>query len=371
LHKKSKILIVGQTPPPFGGQAIMIERILHFQYDDITFFHVKMNFSSDMNDIGRVQFKKIFELIRVVCNIYKFRIFHNVKILYYPPAGPNTVPILRDIVILFLTRFLFKKTIFHFHAGGLSNKFAELKPVIQWSFKKAYFYPDLTIRLSKLNPEDGKFLNTKTDVVIPYGIDDFADKCDLNKTEREGKVHILYTGVLKDSKGVSVLINAIGLIVNSGHANIIVSLMGKFDSNEYELELRKLISEKKLDSYVRILGVKTGTEKLKFFHECDIFCFPSYFESETFGIVLLEAMQFSKAVVATNWRGIPDVVKHEESGFLVEINNVEQLSQALIRVITDEKLRISLGSNGRKLFKEKFTVEVFKQNFYDAIKHCI
>ena len=261
------MLVVGQTPPPFGGQAIMIERILNFQYDDIAFFHVKMNFSSDMDDIGRVQFKKIFELIRVVLNIYKFRIFHNTRILYYPPAGPNTVPILRDIVILFLTRFLFKKTIFHFHAGGLSNKFAELKPVIQWAFKKAYHYPDLTIRLSRLNPEDGKFINSKTDLVIPYGIDDFADKCDSKKINNEGKVHILYTGVLKDSKGVSDLISATSLIVNSGHSNIIVSLMGKFDSHEYELELKKLISENNLESYVRILGVKTGTEKLRFFHE--------------------------------------------------------------------------------------------------------
>ena len=127
LRKKSKVLIVGQTPPPFGGQAIMIERILNFQYDDIAFFHVKMNFSSDMDDIGRVQFKKVFELIRVVLNIYKFRIFHNTRILYYPPAGPNTVPILRDIVILFLTRFLFKKNHFPFSRWWLVKQICRVK----------------------------------------------------------------------------------------------------------------------------------------------------------------------------------------------------------------------------------------------------
>jgi len=62
LPKKSKILVVGQTPPPYGGQAIIIEQILNFHYNDISFIHVRMNFSSDMNDIGKVQIKKFFEL---------------------------------------------------------------------------------------------------------------------------------------------------------------------------------------------------------------------------------------------------------------------------------------------------------------------
>jgi glycosyltransferase involved in cell wall biosynthesis len=371
LPKKSKILVVGQTPPPYGGQAIMIEQILNFHYNDISFIHVRMNFSSDMNDIGKVQIKKFFELIGVIFTIYKQRILHNVKILYYPPAGPNTVPILRDILILLTTRFLFKKTIFHFHAGGLSEKLSELKPIFRWALKKAYLNPDLTIRLSKSNPDDGSFLSTRRDVILPYGIDDFASKLNLNGIKADSNIRILYAGLLKESKGISILINALSSIVAKGYKDICVSLMGKFESAKYEQEVRNMINSKGLEKYINILGVKSGVEKFSFFYESDIFCFPTYFECETFGIVLLEAMQFSKPIVATRWRGVPDIVKDDENGFLVEPRDAEALSLALIKLITNKDLRIRMGKRGLNLYREKFTTEIFKRNFHNVLQDCL
>jgi len=60
---RNKILVVGQTPPPFGGQAIMIERLLEGKYKDTELFHVRMSFSREMNEMGRFSFFKIFHLI--------------------------------------------------------------------------------------------------------------------------------------------------------------------------------------------------------------------------------------------------------------------------------------------------------------------
>lgn len=364
-------MIVGQTPPPYGGQAIMIERILNFQSDELRFFHVRMHFSSEMNDIGKVQIKKFFELFRVIATIWKYRIFHNVRILYYPPAGPNTVPILRDVLILLSTRFLFRKTIFHFHAGGLSEKFSSLKPILRLAFRKAYFYPDLTIRLSKLNPNDGVFLRTKKDIIIPYGIDDESEKIRLPVFRPSALVSILYTGILQESKGISVLIKAARLLLSKGCSNFELLLMGRFESKQYEHEVQMAISENGLGSYIKLLGVRTGNEKLSVFQQCDIFCFPSFFESETFGIVLLEAMQFAKPVVATNWRGIPDIVCDGITGFLVAPKCETSLAAALLKLIADENLRRQFGMNGRNRLKERFTTEHFKRNFQTAIMEGI
>lgn len=371
MQKRHKILIVGQTPPPYHGQAIMIEKILNFQSDELRFFHVRMNFSSDMNDIGKVRFNKFFELFKIIAAIYWHRIVHNVKILYYPPAGPDTVPILRDIVILSTTRFLFQKIIFHFHAGGLSEKFAQLKPAIRFGYKRAYFHPDLTIRLSKLNPDDGNFLKTKKDLIVPYGIDDVTGQaCIETKTQNE-RVHILFAGVLKETKGVGVLIEAAALMVANGCDNFQVSLMGRFDSKQYEAQVKSLIQEKNLENHVEFLGVKTGTEKFAFFRQCNIFCFPSFYEAETFGVVLLEAMQFAKPLVATRWRGIPDIVKEGVNGLLVEPQNSNSLGEVLMVLIKDENLRNEFGKNGAKAFREKYTTEIFRQNFQDAVRQCI
>ena len=50
-----KVLIVGQTPPPYHGQAIMIERLLRAPFSRVQLFHVRMDFSESIGDVGRLQ----------------------------------------------------------------------------------------------------------------------------------------------------------------------------------------------------------------------------------------------------------------------------------------------------------------------------
>ena len=94
------------------------------------------------------------------------------KILYYPPAGPNRVTIFRDFAILLPTRWLFGKTIFHFHASGLSEIYERLPAWQRWLFRRAYYNADAGIRLSALTPDDARQLRVRREYVIANGIDD-------------------------------------------------------------------------------------------------------------------------------------------------------------------------------------------------------
>jgi mRNA-degrading endonuclease RelE of RelBE toxin-antitoxin system len=57
-----KVLVVGQTPPPFHGQAIMIERLLVARFSRLELCHVRMAFSSSIADVGRVRPGKLLHL---------------------------------------------------------------------------------------------------------------------------------------------------------------------------------------------------------------------------------------------------------------------------------------------------------------------
>ncbi|MCB0778123.1 MAG: hypothetical protein KDC03_01035, partial [Flavobacteriales bacterium] len=57
-----RVLVVGQTPPPFGGQAVMIEALLAGRYDRIHLEHVRLAFSDDMDSVGRFQWRKVLLL---------------------------------------------------------------------------------------------------------------------------------------------------------------------------------------------------------------------------------------------------------------------------------------------------------------------
>ena len=66
---RNRILVVGQTPPPFGGQAIMIEALLDGKYKKAKLFHVRMSFSKEMDDMGKFALSKVFHLLKVVIEI--------------------------------------------------------------------------------------------------------------------------------------------------------------------------------------------------------------------------------------------------------------------------------------------------------------
>ncbi|HLP61218.1 MAG TPA: glycosyltransferase family 4 protein [Candidatus Deferrimicrobium sp.] len=360
----NKILVVGQTPPPFHGQSIMIEQMLKGSYNDVKLYHVRMHFSRGGDDIGRFQPGKMLHLLVIIIKIifYKFRF--NIKVLYYPPAGPNKIPVLRDLIILFFTRFLFRRVIFHFHAGGVSTIYEQLPAILKWMYRKCYFNPDAAVRLSEFNPEDGAFLKAKKEFIVPNGIEDLAPGFKQNNTEiKAGRTtcRLLYVGALKETKGLMLLIEACGLLKERG-LDFMLQAVGEFESVAFQEAVITKVAQYKLADMVSFPGVLTGDAKLEQYAGADIFCYPTFFESETFGIVLLEAMQFSLPIVAARWRGVQSVVRDGVTGFLVPILDSAALADKLACLITNPALRMEMSTKSRGIFLQEYTIEKFHEN---------
>jgi glycosyltransferase involved in cell wall biosynthesis len=360
----NKILVVGQTPPPFHGQSIMIDLMLKGNYKDIKLYHVRMHFSRGMDDVGRFQLGKMFHLPAIIMKIifYKFR--YNIKVLYYPPAGPNKVPVLRDLIILSCTRFLFKRVIFHFHAGGVSTFYEQLPTLLKWFYRRCYFKPDAALRLSEFNPDDGAFLKAKKEFIVPNGIADhavgFKPKPPATAAGKS-PCRILYVGALKETKGVMVLIEACGLLKERG-LDFTLQAVGEFESIAFRIGVLLNVAQYYLDEMVEFPGVLIGDAKLQRYANADIFCYPTYFESETFGIALLEAMQFSLPVVAARWRGVQSVVRDGVTGFLVPIKDSAALADKLASLIANPALRTEMSAKSREIFLQEYTIEKFHEN---------
>tara|TARA_B100000524_G_scaffold340584_1_gene233862 strand:- start:8995 stop:10113 length:1119 start_codon:yes stop_codon:yes gene_type:complete len=85
----------------------------------------------------------------------------------------------------------------------------------------------------------------------------------------------------------------------------------------------------------------------------DAFLLPS--QTESFGLAALEAMSMGVPVVSSNSGGIPEVNKHEFSGFLSDVGDVNDMSKNLIHMLSDEHLE-TFRSNALKQ-AEAFTIE--------------
>ena len=335
----------------------MVQTLLESQFENVRLFHVRMSFSSSMVSVGRLELKKVWHMMEIVLKASVSRFQYKIDALYYVPGGSSKVPVIRDIFILFLIRSLFKKVIFHFHAAGVSEVVETLPWLLKKMAFKIYSASDLAIFLSSRNP-DNTYFKLKKQIVVPNGITDVSPHYFLARERLNGLIKILFVGVVQESKGVKVLLEAITLLTAKGYG-VKVEIVGEFSSSAFQQESEDFCKSKKLDKVVTFAGLQTGDEKWRRFANADIICFPSFFESESFGNVIVEAMMFQLPVVATAWRGIPDVVDENETGLLVPIKDPVALSEKLEMLINDPALRERLGKMGREKYLKNYQLQNF------------
>lgn len=72
-------------------------------------------------------------------------------------------------------------------------------------------------------------------------------------------------------------------------------------------------------------------------------------------------MYFSKPCIGARAGGIPEVIEDKKTGILCEPNDVKSLSDALIKLLRDENLRILMGNAGKERLEKEFSFERFKK----------
>ncbi len=160
---------------------------------------------------------------------------------------------------------------------------------------------------------------------------------------------ILFAGGLCVEKGVYELLEAMENLVK-GFPGLLLVMVGSGDD---ESNIKRIISQKSLSNNVVLAGLRPHSEVADWMKACDVLVLPSYHE----GIpnVVVEAMACAKPVVATCIDGIPEVVSHNKTGFLVERQNVRELKDALEKMILNRPLREEMGFRGREFIRENFS----------------
>ena len=359
-----RILVIGQTPPPFGGQALMLQSLLEIKFDNVELFHLDMKFSKDFNHMGSFKLYKFWVLFKTIILAWAYKFYFKIDILYYGPSGPNKLAVYRDILLLFPIRFLFKKTIFHSHAGGTSQVYNSLSSILKILYRVSFFKPDVLIKLTNYSHGDEDLLRPKKCFIVPNGIKDHFHE-NAFKSNNNSNVNILYVGAMYPERGISELINACH-ILNEEKINFHLNLMGVFFQSSYKNEIIDLINRFNLQSKISFLGSKTGLKKWRIYNESDILCFPSYVPSESFGLVVVEAMQFRTPVVASNWNGIANIVDNDETGLLCDPKSSISLKDNLKILIEDKDKRIKMGIRGREIFLERYGLDQFELNMQNV-----
>lgn len=171
--------------------------------------------------------------------------------------------------------------------------------------------------------------------------------------EMEGRFAVGMVGRINEQKGQHLLIEALS---NIDDETVHAYFVGHEMEAGYTDRLKARAAELGVGNRVHFLGFLKNPHR--FFQVCDAIVLAS--RRETFGLVLIEAMQVGTAVIGSDSGGVLEIIDDGETGLLFENQSGASLAEAIRRLSEDDALRRRLGEAGmRKAHRQFSSAEQF------------
>jgi len=201
--------------------------------------------------------------------------------------------------------------------------------------------------------------------VIPMGVD--LQHRFTPPVERQKTGVILFVGRLIEKKGLKYLIDAFPSIL-SKHPQVNLRIVG--DGPEKE-RIKEQILDQNLSLRVEFNGALSNDVLPQIYRLADVVVFPSIIagnrDREGFGLVLVEALGCGCAAVVTDLPAMRDIVEHGKSALVVPQKDSAQLAKKICDLLGDDKLRQTIGGQGRAYVLQKFDWEIISGHYKDLI----
>jgi len=202
--------------------------------------------------------------------------------------------------------------------------------------------------------------------VIPNFVDTKLYKpeasCALRKRfAPNGEKIIVHTSNFRHVKRVPDAIKMLQLVRKEVNAKLVLVGDGP-DRSDCE----RLCRELDLDNYVMFLGKQDGLVDI--LNASDLFVIPS--QSESFGLSALEAMACGLPVISSSVGGLPELVRHNETGFISEIGDIERMAKYSIDLLSNERKYNKFSEQARERAVNSFDTSIILpqyENYYKKV----
>ncbi|MGQ9702141.1 MAG: glycosyltransferase family 4 protein [bacterium] len=243
-----------------------------------------------------------------------------------------------------LSRCRIFATFYGLEIRWLKKKFPFFVKPFAWLINRA----DVITAISNHTAGELKGIVSRDIPIIPFSI-----TVESRATEPSDEHYILFVGRQVERKGVHILIDAFRKI----HKDIIHDLIIIGDGPERK-KWEKMSGDYGLTKRIKFTGWVSTEDLHKYYQHCSFFVLPATYDkhgdTEGLGVVMIEAMAYSKPVIASNVGGITDVVIDGFNGLLVPHNDPEALGHAIKRLALDKALLRRLGENAKQSIDERF-----------------
>ncbi|MCH7762008.1 glycosyltransferase family 4 protein [candidate division TA06 bacterium] len=228
-------------------------------------------------------------------------------------------------------------------------------PYLKWFLKWVIHHSDAVTANSSYTAKELEELVHRHVSIIPYGA--AIQEGELKIVGRQKSPHqknILFVGRLIERKGVPYLIEAFEEVLQK--KDVILTIVGEGPERK---KLERMVRSKKLEERVFLPGIVKQEDLETCYQKCDVFVLPAVTdkrgETEGLGVVLIEAMNYKKPVIASNVGGIVDIIKDNETGILVPERDSKKLAEAISELLTNEEQARRLREEGYRFVNENFS----------------
>ena len=355
-----KILHVGEYVS--GGVATYLKTLLSGlqKYNDIENYLLISEYKSqkDWDNIAKKVFyykyrRNIFNIFSAIKQIYEVIKKVNPDIIHVHSTWAGLF-----VRLPYLIRKRKAKIIYQSHGWAFLMDTSNYKKNIYALVEKILSIPtDKIINISNYEQNQAvKYgLNKNKMVMIYNGVEDKINKSNLKLNWDNNKINLLFVGRLDRQKGLDLFLDVYNKIkLENIHLYVIGTSV--LDDN--------LPNSTK---YVTYLGWVDNKDIDTYYQACDAVVMPSRWEG--FGLVAVEAMKNSKAVIVSNRGALPELIKNNVNGYIFDLNNSKFLEDILRNL--DKNILKSIGNNNREKFLAKFNDKQLLLNMYNLYKNII
>lgn len=200
--------------------------------------------------------------------------------------------------------------------------------------------------------------------LIPNGVDinRFDDAIPTLRKDfnSDGKQMVVIIGRLVNEKGGAILLEAARKVLVQ-YSDVRFVFVGEGEARQ---DWQALAEHLGIAANVVFTGIRDDMPGV--LASCDIVAMPSL--NEAMPMALLEAMAASKPVIATSVGAIPELIQHNETGYLVPPRNAEALAEGVLTLLGDPILSQQLGKNGHARVTEHFSANAMARQYSNVYR---
>lgn len=349
---KTKVLILGKLPPPYMGPSIATEILLKSDLKNrFELIHLDTKINHSISSFGKWNFTKISKNISIYFKLLSLLRKNKPQIVLIP-ISQTTTGFIKDSIFILLASLFKTKIIIQLRGSDIQNWLSKSSNLTRTFFKSILKKTKGVIVLgNNLKYLFKDYYSNDNIFVIPNGGNYSIPK----KSVNTNAIKILYFSNLLESKGIEDVVKAICILKKEKLSQpFSADLVGAWYSKITENNCLQLIKNEQLP--VTIHSPKSGSEKLNFLANADVFVFPPR-EPEGHPWAIVEAMAAQLPIISTDKGAIIESVIDDKNGFIVPEKNPEMIAEKLKLLIENSELRKQMGSASFNLYLTNFTEE--------------